>query len=244
MCSEWPSGPFSFLKLGAQCIQVCPWAQGTHAPSPQVQASPSPWSYIWPPSLMWSPQNEKTPLLMVNWGRYYKSVQDKDHVRFSLYPLVPYPVIFPFQILVKIQGLKDKLKVRVWSPSAGKCFRMCSLQSPLKSQQAKLREFKDLFTHQILQVIRVYMYLLASFVAHMVTILPAMHESIPGSGRSPGEENGNPLDYSCLENPKDRGAWRAIVYRVMKSQTLTANTEQLTLSLSFCEESVCVTMEL
>ena len=45
---------------------------------------------------------------MVNWGRYYKSVQDKDHVRFSLYPLVPHPVIFPFQILVKIQGLKDK----------------------------------------------------------------------------------------------------------------------------------------
>ena len=34
--------------------------------------------------------------------------------------------------------------------------------------------------------------------------------SIPGSGRSPGEGNGNPLQYSCLENPMDRGAWRAI----------------------------------
>ena len=32
--------------------------------------------------------------------------------------------------------------------------------------------------------------------------------SIPGSGRSPGEMNGNPLQYSCLENPMDRGAWR------------------------------------
>ena len=32
---------------------------------------------------------------------------------------------------------------------------------------------------------------------------------IPGSGRSPGEENGNPLQYSCLENPMDRGAWQA-----------------------------------
>ena len=32
---------------------------------------------------------------------------------------------------------------------------------------------------------------------------------IPGSGRSPGEENGNPLQYSCLGNPKDRGAWQA-----------------------------------
>ena len=37
---------------------------------------------------------------------------------------------------------------------------------------------------------------------------------IPGSGRSSGEENGNPLQYSCLENPMDRGAWQAVVYRV------------------------------
>ena len=36
--------------------------------------------------------------------------------------------------------------------------------------------------------------------------------SIPGSGRSPGEGNGNPLQYSCLENSMDRGAWRAIVH--------------------------------
>ena len=35
---------------------------------------------------------------------------------------------------------------------------------------------------------------------------------IPGSGRSPGEGNGNPLQYPCLENPVDRGAWRAAVY--------------------------------
>ena len=43
--------------------------------------------------------------------------------------------------------------------------------------------------------------------------------SIPGSGRFPGEGNGNPLQYSCLENPKDRGAWWAMVQRVVKSQT-------------------------
>ena len=42
--------------------------------------------------------------------------------------------------------------------------------------------------------------------------------SIPGSGRSPGGEPSNPLQYSCLENPTDRGAWRAIVHRVTKSQ--------------------------
>ena len=39
---------------------------------------------------------------------------------------------------------------------------------------------------------------------------------IPGLGRSPGEGNGNPLQYSCLENPMDRGNWRATVYRVAK----------------------------
>ena len=42
---------------------------------------------------------------------------------------------------------------------------------------------------------------------------------IPGSGRSPGEGNGNPLQDSCPENPLDRGAWRAIVHRVTKSWT-------------------------
>ena len=43
--------------------------------------------------------------------------------------------------------------------------------------------------------------------------------SIPGSGRSPGEGNGNPLRYSCLEKPMDRGDWRAIVHGVAKSWT-------------------------
>ena len=43
--------------------------------------------------------------------------------------------------------------------------------------------------------------------------------SIPGSGRSPGERNGSPLQYFCLENPTDRGAWHAAVLGVAKSQT-------------------------
>ena len=40
--------------------------------------------------------------------------------------------------------------------------------------------------------------------------------SIPGSGRSPGEGNGSPLQYSCLENPMDRGAWQATVHGVSR----------------------------
>ena len=44
-------------------------------------------------------------------------------------------------------------------------------------------------------------------------------DSIPGSERSTGEANGYPLQYSCQENPKDTGAWRATVYGVTKSQT-------------------------
>ena len=43
--------------------------------------------------------------------------------------------------------------------------------------------------------------------------------SIPGWGRSPGGGNGNPLQYSCLKNSLDRGAWRVIVQRVAKSRT-------------------------
>ena len=43
--------------------------------------------------------------------------------------------------------------------------------------------------------------------------------SVPGLGRSSGEGNGNPLQYSCLENPMDRGAWQATAHGVAKSQT-------------------------
>ena len=43
--------------------------------------------------------------------------------------------------------------------------------------------------------------------------------SIPGSGRSPGEGNGSPLQYSCLESPMDKGAWWATVHGIAKSWT-------------------------
>ena len=50
--------------------------------------------------------------------------------------------------------------------------------------------------------------------------------SIPGSGRSPGEENGNLLQYSYLENPMDGGAWKATVHRVAKSRTRVTSLSQ------------------
>ena len=60
--------------------------------------------------------------------------------------------------------------------------------------------------------------------------------SIPGSGRSPGGGNGNSLQYSCLENPTDRGALQAIVHGVAKSWTqpsTRAHTHTLKLPLKF-----------
>ena len=53
--------------------------------------------------------------------------------------------------------------------------------------------------------------------------------SIPGSGRSPEEGNGSSLQYSCLENPMDRGAWGATIHRVSQSDTTeaTEHTEGL-----------------
>ena len=51
---------------------------------------------------------------------------------------------------------------------------------------------------------------------------------IPGLGRSPGERNGNSLQYSCLENPMDRGAWWATVQGVAKSRTRLSEFTLLT----------------
>ena len=65
----------------------------------------------------------------------------------------------------------------------------------------------------------------ASQVVLMVKIPPANAGDIrdvgliPGSGRSPGGGHGKPLQYSCLENPMDRGAWWATIHRVAKSHT-------------------------
>ena len=53
------------------------------------------------------------------------------------------------------------------------------------------------------------------------------HSSIPGLGKSPGEGNGNPFQYSCLGNPMDRRPWWAAVYRVSKTQTQFSSVQSL-----------------
>ena len=71
----------------------------------------------------------------------------------------------------------------------------------------------------------------ASLVAQTVKNLPAVQETclIPGLGRSPGEGHGNPLQYSCLENPMDRGSWWPTVHGVAESDT----TEQISTATLF-----------
>ena len=66
---------------------------------------------------------------------------------------------------------------------------------------------------------------LGSLVAQLVKNLPAVGDlgSVPGSGRFPGEGNGSPLQYPCLENFMDRGAWQATVHEVAKSRTCLGN---------------------
>ena len=73
-----------------------------------------------------------------------------------------------------------------------------------------------------LQILNPNLYLVGFPGSSLVKNLPANAGdmgSILGTGRSPGEGNGNPLQYSCLENPMDREAWWATVHGVAKSWT-------------------------
>ena len=89
------------------------------------------------------------------------------------------------------------------------------------SEEMKTLIWKDICTS---------IYFWASKVMLVIKIMPANVGdirgvgSIPGLGRSPGEGNGKPLQYSCLENPKDRGAWWAMVHGVAKSHTWLSNS--------------------
>ena len=76
-------------------------------------------------------------------------------------------------------------------------------------------------------MVRMWMFHYLGFPGGLVVKnLPANAEGmgvIAGWGRSPGEGNGSPLQYTCLGNPTDRGAWRAAIHGVTKSQTGLSN---------------------
>ena len=74
----------------------------------------------------------------------------------------------------------------------------------------------------------------------MVKSLPAM---IPGSGRSPREGNGSPLQYSCLENPLDRGAWWDVVHGVSKESDATERLNNKLLVAIICGVCSSLTAE-
>ena len=78
----------------------------------------------------------------------------------------------------------------------------------------KLNAFKN-FQLTLVCFDLIFKYIWAFQVTQTVNNLPAM--SSPGSGRSPAEGHGNPLQYSHLENPKDRGVWQATVHGVIES---------------------------
>ena len=64
-------------------------------------------------------------------------------------------------------------------------------------------------------------------------------DSIPGLGRSPGIGNGNPLWYSCLENPRDRGAWWAIVHGLAQSWMWLSTHAHVKIILRECIQYIC-----
>ena len=89
-----------------------------------------------------------------------------------------------------------------------KILKICSLKTTVKkaSRQATARRFHETVSVQVF-VSTIY----KEYVTGESTCRTGDLGSIPGSGRSPGKGNGNPLQYSCLENPVDGGAWQATV---------------------------------
>ena len=114
--------------------------------------------------------------------------------------------------IVRYTGLPSERKLSAstltshrWDP----CWKLLNIFRTLISSWVK-RELQQLF-HRATKRNR------ASLVAQLVKTPPANAGDvglIPGSGRSPGEGNGNPLQYSCLENPIDRGAWQATAHGI------------------------------
>ena len=110
------------------------------------------------------------------------------------------------------------------TPTSNKCLRGCREKGTLLHYWWECK-----FVQPLWKIVWQFL-IWASQVALVVKNLPANAgdirdmDLIPGSGRSPGRGHGNPLQYSCLENPMDRGAWQATVPGITKSGTQTEET--------------------
>ena len=93
-----------------------------------------------------------------------------------------------------------------------------SISIPTSSVEGSVFTPSSAFLSLVFVLIALLTSVRASLVAQLVKNLPTIRDlgSVPWPGRSPGEGNGNPLQYSCLENPMDRGAWQAIVQGVAR----------------------------
>ena len=101
---------------------------------------------------------------------------------------------------------------RVQRMSSGGVIVACLIKMESKMENHELQSHQDSLQHYHCLVTKSW-----SDSCDQIEIPLCNLGSIPGSGRFPGEENGNPLQYSCLENSMDRGVWWAIVYGVEKN---------------------------
>ena len=111
-----------------------------------------------------------------------------------------------------------------------KSWLICLLQLPILRVQFIAPSLVSLidFLYFLKQILLEY-FELPQGLSHKESICNAGHErSVSESGRSPEKGNGNPLQYSCLGNPMDRGAWQATVHEIPKESDMTKFTKQQT----------------
>ena len=115
--------------------------------------------------------------------------------------------------------------MRAWQPTSvflpGGSHRQRSLAGYSKHSHEQLDATEATYTHSTVELIKIHTHaqgFSCSSVGTESACSAGDPGSIPGSGRSPGEGKGNPLQYPCLENLMDRGAWWAVVHGVTKSR--------------------------